>query len=525
MFKAILLFVTLLYIGNLQAQPKFLNAADYRPYIDLFNAADEELYPGAISNKESWNFLQLNMPFLDCPDKVIEKTWYFRWWTYRKHISLTPSGYIITEFLPPVPWAGKYNGISCPAGFHFAEGRWLHARQYLDDYARYWFNGEGSPRTYSFWSAKAIYDYCAVSNDFTIARDLFPSLVENYKAWERENLDSIGLFRQEDGKDGMEVSVCGAVNPVGYRATINAYMYGDAQALAAIATQLKQPTVATEFEIKAQTLKHRVQSVLWDSAAGFFKVLPLTGAQLCDARELHGYTPWFTGLAESRNEVAWKYLMDSAYFYAPYGLTTVERNHPGFRINYTGHECQWNGPSWPYATSITLTAMANLLQQSTQAYVTRNDYLSLVHQYAASHQRRREDGQVVPWIDENLNPFTGDWISRTRLKSWDKGGWSAEKGGKERGKDYNHSTFCDLIISGLLGLRPSAGDTLVVNPLLPAKAWDYFCLDNVSYHGSILTLMYDRTGKRYGRRRGFSVYQNGRLIANAPALQKLTIKL
>ena len=26
----------------------------------------------------------------------------------------------------------------------------------------------------------------------------------------------------------------------------------------------------------------------------------------------------------------------------------------------------------------------------------------------------------VPWIDEKLNPFTGDWIFRTRLKSLQK---------------------------------------------------------------------------------------------------------
>ena len=62
---------------------------------------------------------------------------------------------------------------------------------------------------------------------------------------------------------------------------------------------------------------------------------------------------------------------------------------------------------------------------------------------------RIENGNIVPWIDENLNPFTGDWISRTRLKTWENGTWSKGKGGVERGKDYNHSTFCDLIISGL----------------------------------------------------------------------------
>ena len=74
----------------------------------------------------------------------------------------------------------------------------------------------------------------------------------------------------------------------------------------------------------------------------------------------------------------------------------------------------------------------------------------------------------MPWIDENLNPATGDWIARTRLKTWKNGTWDAGKGGKERGKDYNHSTYCDLVITGLVGLRPRPDDTVEVNPLRAA---------------------------------------------------------
>ena len=57
----------------------------------------------------------------------------------------------------------------------------------------------------------------------------------------------------------------------------------------------------------------------------------------------------------------------------------------------------------------------------------------------------------------NIFRFLGDWISRTILKRWQKEKndqgeeWPINKGGKERGKDYNHSTFCDLIINGLIG--------------------------------------------------------------------------
>ena len=62
---------------------------------------------------------------LDCPDSILEKTYYFRWWTFRKHIKETENGHVITEFLPPVKWAGPYNTINCPACFHIRDGRWL----------------------------------------------------------------------------------------------------------------------------------------------------------------------------------------------------------------------------------------------------------------------------------------------------------------------------------------------------------------------------------------------------------------
>jgi len=41
------------------------------------------------------------------------------------------------------------------------------------------------------------------------------------------------------------------------------------------------------------------------------------------------------------------------------------------------------------------------------------------------------------------------------------------------GDHYNHSTYCDLIITGLVGLRPRADDIVEVNPLLPESTWRY----------------------------------------------------
>jgi hypothetical protein len=504
------------------SQSIILNSDNYRHYIDTFNVNDNELYKNFIPNEQCWEFLSGNIPLLDIPDKTIERTYYFRWWTYRKHIKLTPDGFVITEFLPKVPWSGKYNTICCPAALHFYEGRWLHERKFLNDYAIFWFRGGGSLRTYSFWPANAIYNYSLVSGSDSLCKELLPDLVSNYEAWEREKQDKNGLFWQIDGNDGMEVSVCGS----GYRATINSYMYGEANAIADIAKGTGKEEVAARYHQKALVLKKLVQNKLWDSSDNFFKVLPRDpGSGLCDTRELHGYTPWYFCLPGSEFSVAWKYLMNPDYFYAIYGPTTTEQSSRGFKIMYEGHECQWNGPSWPYATSVTLTAMANLLNEYNQNEVTASDYYELLQNYAGSHHLKLENGRNVSWIDENLNPFTGDWISRTRLSKWNNGSWSDEKGGVERGKDYNHSTFCDLVITGLIGIRPQSGNGLIINPLLPENGWEYFCLDNILYHGKILTVFYDKTGKKYKKGKGFFVLIDGKVIVSSKTIKKVTLHL
>lgn len=99
----------------------------------------------------------------------------------------------------------------------------------------------------------------------------------------------------------------------------------------------------------------------------------------------------------------------------------------------------------------------------------------------------------------------------------------SEKGGVERGKDYNHSTYCDLIISGLIGIRPQLGNKLLINPLVPKDTWKYFCLDNVLYHGHILTVLYDKTGMRYNKGKGFLIFIDGRKLASYPGLQRVEL--
>jgi hypothetical protein len=61
-----------------------------------------------------------------------------------------------------------------------------------------------------------------------------------------------------------------------------------------------------------------------------------------------------------------------------------------------------------------------------------------------------------------------------------------------------------------------------VNPLLPYDTWEYFCLDKVLYHGRMLTIIWDKTGKRYGQGKGLTVLADGKPVAHADALTRVT---
>ena len=97
---------------------------------------------------------------------------------------------------------------------------------------------------------------------------------------------------------------------------------------------------------------------------------------------------------------------------------------------------------------------------------------------------------------------------------------------KDRGKDYNHSTYLDIIISGLVGLRAAFGNIFTVNPLADSTI-KYFALDNVAYHGHNLTIAYDSTGLRYSARgcSGLCVWVDGNIAAQSPTLSRLNISL
>jgi len=507
-----------------------------RRRFDRFNLDDDELYANAFKNKQAQCSIGHEIPLFECPDEDIERTYYFRWWTYRKHLRRIKDGegWVVTEFLPDVSWAGAENTIACPFGHHVREGRWIRNPVYLDSYIGFMVEKGtvNGPRAYLSWPAWSALERAKVTGDFAFLERNLPNFVRNYEAWEK-GWTAMGLslrdvkdasdykgpkvktgFRPERGlfdfvgtREGSEF----ALSSDGARPMVNAAMWAEATAIAEIARRAGKADLQARFARLAADLEKNIKDRLWNRDKRFFTVLSVDG-KIDDVCELHGYAPFYFGMDMKGYESAWMPLTDEQGFKAPKGLSFPARNTPGFdlSVDLKRHECLWNGPSWPYATSIALTALYESLQRGDTLPVGAADFAALVRQYAAQQVQMRSDGHVVPWIDENLDPMTGEWIARRHMIEWDRQGIRKMKY-RERGKDYNHSTFCDLVIAGLCGFVPKADGTFDVKPLAPA-AWDWWCVDGIRFRDKDVTVLFDRDGTRYRKGKGLVVLVDGKPV-------------
>jgi len=485
-------------------------------------------------DNQDWDWYKEYIPFFECPDEEINTTYYYRWELITKHLTYgsPTTGYVFTEFIDRPFWSGRYGAISCPAGHQLYEVRWLRHPRIARDYLRYWFQTPGAqPRNYSTWLADSAWALQLVHPDRGFTTGLLPDLIQNFKGWEaRHWVPERGMFWQTGHDDGMEFNILSRQTKdklrgaPSFRPSFNSYMWADARAISQIAHLGGQTAIEQEFNSRAGALKDTIQKSLWDPKRSFFfpmlrddetadgftmkagTLTHQTGKFAGDphGREEIGFVPWQFSLPDKDKgyEAAWKTLMDVQAFFSPFGPTTVEQHDPMFVLEK--YCCVWSGQSWPYATTQTLKGLANLLQEYDQTHVSAADYAKLLGIYARTH---RKDGK--PYIAEAANPYTGSWEFHD---------------GYNHSEHYFHSGFNDLVISGLVGLRPRDDNKIEVQPLAPAD-WPYFALDSLQYQGRNVGIYWDKDGSRYGLGAGLHVVVDGKKLAGASELGKLVVEL
>lgn len=495
----------------------------------------------------SW-FLR-NIPFLEIDDPDIQRVYYYRWQLYRSHLrEIGTVGTEETEFLPEVPWGRHpFTDLNDSSSFHILEGRWLRDPGYITSLVDHLYSEGGNDRHFSESIASATYAWTQVTGDPAPALRHLDTMEHIYNLWDDHFDAQRNLYWIEPLLDATEYTISsidasgagftdhpsthdnenGFTGGFAFRPSINAYQFGNAMAIANLARIAGQPTVAAQYTERAESLRYAVLTELWNPKLTHFTDIYQRSTQFVSAgdfirgRELVGYLPWAFELPPQTNTAgpdfaaAWQHLLNPSELAGSYGLRTVEPSYPHYLQQYrydraTGlAECQWNGPSWPFQTSQALTAMANLLHDYPQHVVTAGDYVHLLRQYTRQHMLG--DGKLD--LEEDYNPDTGKPIV-----------------GLPRSHHYNHSTYIDLIFTGLLGLRPHSDDVLELDPLLPAansneRPIRYFAVQGLRYHGHDLTLVFDADGSRYHLGAGLSVFSDGARIAGPAPLHRLVLPL
>lgn len=476
------------------------------------------------------------IPFFETSDKEITDVYYYRWNIFRAHQrDLGANGFISTEFLDDVGWQTKpWASLNDATGFHLLEGRWCRDRRFKEDYATFMLSSNSNTRQFSESMAASIYKGFLVDGVASDAIARLDAMTTVYNAWQDAFDTSKGLYYVEPLRDATEytISSIDATNGVdgftggdSFRPSINAYQYDNARSIAKLA-ELKggADDLVSLYSTRADDIKSRVQNDLWNSTLEHFMdrfQVDNDFVKYWDfirGRELVGFVPWAHDLPDDIPEYAeaWKHALDTNEFAASHGLRTVGPTYEYYMRQYryveengTQPECQWNGATWPYQTTQVLTGLANFLDHypngTATGVITRGDYTKILQQYAKLHYNP-ERGNTLD-LEEDYYPDTGYPIV-----------------GLKRSLHYFHSGFVDSILSGFVGIRPSADDVLEVNPAAEASAISYFRADSIIYHGHEIAVQWDADGSRYGSA-GLKVEVDGQEVASSPTLARLSVQL
>lgn len=484
-----------------------------------------------VQNDLAFEWMKRNIPYFDCPDKEFMEIYYYRHWMNRLHLKNNGKNFVVTEFVGKVNWGDRYNVINCPAGHQFNWLMWLDNPVYAQSYMDYYmYSPEAKPKLFRDWYADCTYRINQIHPSKPFVENVFDGLKRSFHSYDSNKVtDFFDMYWCNDWNDGFERTIGGS----GIRTTINSYMYGNAVGLSKLAGFTGDAATQNKYKRIADTIKNNVQSHLWEDETKFFKTYKNQAGydkdtsmyggedwfvaqpvgQLVDVMEATGFIPWQFNLPDDEPDFAkaWKRIKDSkSGFKAANGLAGAQKDHPRYNIPTPG--ARWNGLAWFYAETQTLDALANLLNNYSQDVLNKEDYFEVLERYT-----KKGHYNVYPGGNE-VRPYGTEWVDPDKLN---------EHGRPVRSTilHYFHSGYTDLIINGLIGVRPQDDNSLVVNPLVPEGKWDYFCLDGLKYKGRTICVIWDKNGNKYDKGVGLKVFVDGAEKVFRTDLGKLVINL
>ena len=357
--------------------------------------------------REYQAWFDANLPYFDCSDPWILKMYYHRAYLLRKNLLDPKVGRMQWPTQSEGRWHSPWyaNVISYGAGHQIREARWLREPRFWQGHLRTWAENEKPDGVYpshvtthgpaggqyTDWITSTAWDGELVHPDREFLSVVADKLAANVRGWQKQfDPDGDGLLRVDSHWwTGMEYQPSffffsdfkttrdfyQPAHPVSLeRVDLTAYNYGNAIAVARIYGRLGQPEKAREFNDLAAKIARAVLAKMWRPDKSYFYSLRADDDAVADVKEVIGVYPFYFGMVPFGKgyKSAWASIIDPNQFWTKWPVASVSRQCPAYsQTNWPGDGrasvCMWNGPTWPHANSLVLSAMARTLR-ATQTF-------------------------------------------------------------------------------------------------------------------------------------------------------------
>jgi hypothetical protein len=505
-----------------------LNLDRNRSLLYLQNDLQQDV---AAASRASWQAYFAGIPYFECSDPHLQKTYWYRWYGLRL-LTVNIGGHQVEgeegiRFPHPCVFegiGGFRSHISYSAQCHMLEAGWMRdpvlafgciegmfAAQensgYLPGHLYLWRGTRGF--YHANWGANALQLF-HVTGDRDFVERVYPDLARyaEYFERDRDREDSHLYDIADQGETGQEymsrylfvddsADDWRRIQLKGVDATV--YIYQLQRSLGEMARVIGKPEEAEVWDRKADATCAAVREKMWDPERGFFFDVDPKSGQRSPYKAAVGFYPFLCDIAGPEHLAALRdHLLNPAEFWTPYPVPASSADDPFFSAEgeWKGRRmsCPWNGRVWPMANSHASEALARVaftLDESLKPQAA-----DLITRFV--HMMFFDGDPERPNSFEHYNPLTG--------------APSAYRGVD----DYQHSWVIDLLVKYVAGIRPGGSDTLLLDPL-PFPV-DRFVLQGVRYRGHTVDICWDAS-------EGYVISVDGKERSRTPERQPVEVPL
>lgn len=425
-------------------------------------------------------WFQRNVPELRTDRQEILKAYYYRWFVVYKN-TYTPGKIIPDHFVKGrAVYESSFGGwygcpIGLPVGMQVEETKWMKDKTTAREHLENWERGGGCYQNYIQFTPMAAWHFYEMNGDRQWLKGGYP-VFKRY-TFARLDLNNPRQFPVTTGSWGTgaeyqpsfyqythvawdwrnDVEMAGKTGgelwPL-YRLDEIVFTIGNVHACERMAEELGEAEEQKAFSRFKMEMLTALKETFWNEERGMFLDVDVKTGRQCDRAACYdSFAPFLWNLISgNKYDASIGKLLDDKMFWGMFPITTVEKTCPMFWADncITGpceaskttphsYGCCWNGPVWPFADTLALTALGDVARRRREY---QKHWLAFFEKYTNLHFLCGD--YSIPDILEHYRYSDGTPFSSTH--------------------DYFHSGYIDLLMKYWAGIRVENNKKVVFRP-------------------------------------------------------------